>query len=238
MLQLYVIVSGGLFFSYWSGYPSWVFGFFILIHLLVFGASQSPNIPNSLEYAYAAPLSLLVGCGIGGALQWLTRKPQFRFVGTAFVVKALVVAALYCGTLVTWQLAPAKVYTYLLAGSLPQLLLILGSYYFLDHTSSWALHSSDASRIAHWHFIIPWFLLQIPFLAGMLARPDLPTYLWTVAFLGATTVWFGVNSLCILGQKPAKVHTMAMPVKVNPDGSLAEEFWRVSDNSSGIGVTQ
>lgn len=228
MLQHYVLASAGLFFSYWSGAPLWTYAILLTLHLTVFGVLQTPTIhDSSLEFAVARVLSLAFACGTAGICTWLIRKPPFRFYSATFTVWQLVVGALWCGTLVSWQLAPQVYWNFVFIVSIAQALIILFSLLWLGEEQSYAWDYNGNKMpiyICYHHFAALWFLLQTPFVIGQLVRPAVWPFYYTVAFAGASLLYLFAYNARIRSMVPSTVVIYAFPYDPNDSLEISQRL--------------
>ena len=217
MVQHYVLASAGLFYSYWTGHPCWVFAGFLLLRLYLFGIADAGALMLNRP---VWPLSLLAGCAVGGSVAWQITKPGFRFHSWTFALRALSVAAIYTGTLVMWQLAPQKVWNYLVCAAIQFLLQLVGLFIVPHHQSWGGEYPRYVDYVVAMHFFFSWFLLNVVFVPGQSARPDLWPFYWVVGFASLAMIYLTLHTLCIRITVSKYKRYWAVPFDPNrpPDG--------------------
>lgn len=228
MLQAYVFAHAGLLLGYWAPLPFHCVTLLAFVHFCIFGGIQWPVIKDSLEFAIMRPAALLIGLTVARLMVKLNLKPEFHFYSHRFVLKCTVVLLLYAGTLVSWQMAPAKFWNYIFVSTLPQLILIVYSYLGIEHAQTWDL-GSRAQFVPHYHYAVLWLFLSVIFICGQLARPDLPTYLWTFSFGGVGLLWIALHVLFFDRAMPSSVTARAIVVVKSSGGDLLDPRWSEAD---------
>lgn len=228
MLQAYVLLHAGLLLGYWAPKP-WLCAFaLIVLHVCVFGGTQHPTIADPLEFAVMRVFALCVGTGLARLTAALILKPKFQFHSGSFTLKCLCALLLYTGTLVAWQIAPQRFWNYIFVVSLSQLFILTYSFFCIEHYESWgAPHLSQF--VTHYHYGFMWLTTSVVFCTGQIARPDLPTYFWTLTVAGIGLLWIVVHVNTLLrGQEPTKVTARAIVAVTGADGEFVDPRWRVS----------
>ena len=239
MLQAYVLLHAGLLLGYWAPKP-WLCAFgLLLVHVCIFGGIQHPTIQNPLEFALMRVFALCVGVGLARLTASLILKPKFQFHSRTFLLKCSATLLLYAGTFVAWQMAPQKFWNYIFVSTLPQLGLIVYSFLFIEHAESWGL-GQTAQFATHYHYAFMWLATSVVFCAGQSARPDLPTYFWTLTVAGAGLLWIVIHVHTLeRGQQPSRVVARAIVAVKGPDGDFLDKRWRLAgDQESPKVATQ
>lgn len=230
MLQAYVLSNAALFLCYWAPMPSLCLLLLTYVHLTIFGGAQTPVIQDSLEFAVTRPAALLAGGAVAIISNHVLKKPEFVFYSREYVAKCALAAFMYAGALVSWQVAPKEFWNYIFVSALPQLIVVMISLVAIEHEEAWA-STKRAKLEVHKHYAVYWLLLNVFHIVGQLARPDLPTYLWTVGFLGTSMLWIYVHILVIDRALPVGVTARALVIVRAADGSLEDPRWRADEGS-------
>ncbi len=215
MLQAYVFAAAALLLSYWFLRPSHAAIVLLSLHLFVFGALQTPVIHQPLEFSVMRPVAILAGCLLAYLAARLIRKPDFVFHSRRYMLECLVFLLVNAGTLVSWQLAPQRFWNFIFIVAVPQLLSICLSFALVDHAHTWG-QAERCQFTVHYQYLALWVCLTVPFAAGQLAAPHLPTGYWTAAFLGAGLVWLVFHAFFITVPVPG---TVTASVLILPDGA-------------------
>lgn len=209
-----MLSNAALFLCYWAPMPSLCLLILTYVHVTIFGGSQSPVIEDPLEFAVMHPAALLAGAAVAIISNHVLKKPDFVFHSRVYVTKCALAALMYAGCLVSWQIRSFGMIS-LLA---------------IEHEEAWSSNKRSKLKV-HKDYAVYWLLLNAFHIAGQLARPDLPTYLWTIGFLSTSMLWIYVHILVIDHALPIGVTARVLVIVRKADGLLEDARWRAEEGA-------